>query len=353
MTPRTDHSPADPAAHSPGDSDRLRTALHSGDGPGSVVINTLSLPVDVHALGAEGDAPKPVRIEVIPPPGAGGVLPAADGRVQRVRDPAALAAALNAQAHAARIDRDHRSEPSAQTFAGTTEAEGWLSNFSLNHRGGISADADLDDALVKVLRAKRYRYISPALLLDADDVVGLSSIGFVNNPNLAIESPRINSGVDMNADELKTLKNDLDARETKLAEREAAATKLLENAAERAVDAAIGAHTILPAQKDYHLTAIKTHTGGIDQGIAAFNAFVSAGADSAAQDVSKVLTQRIAPRGQPPTGRGDQAPAFTPPSGWAPPSDERTALHARIAAHATERGISYRQAIVELGATGA
>ena len=350
MTLRTDHPPADPAAHSPGRTDHLQTALHSGAGPGSVVINALSLPVDAHAFGAEGAAPGPVRLEVIPPPGPDGVLPAADGRVQRVRDVAQLAAALNAQAHAARIDRDHRSEPSSKTFAGTTEAEGWLSHYTLNARGGISADAELDAELVKALRAKRYRYLSPALLLDAaDDVVGLSSVAFVNNPNLSIQAPRVNSGTSMNENELKAQKADLDARETKIAEREAAATKLLENAAEQAVDAAIAANTILPAQKDYHLGAIKTHAGGIEKGIEAFNAFAGSGTGSDTQNASKVLTQRVAPRGQPPTGSA-QAPAYPVPNGWAPPSEDRLALHAKIAEYAQKRGIPYAQAITEFGA---
>lgn len=327
-----------------------RIALNSG----GIVVNTLTLPIDPNAFGAEGDAPKPVRIEVIPPPGADGVLPAADGRVQRVRDPAALAGALNAQAHAVRVDRDHRSEPSAKTFAGTTEAEGWLSAFSVNHRGGISADAELGADMLAALRAKRYRYVSPALLLDhADDVVGLSSVAMVNNPNLTIEAPRINSGQgsQMNADELKAAQAKLEADQAKLKTDQDAAAKLLENAAERAVDAAVTAGTILPAQKDYHLGAIKTHAGGIEAGITAFNAFAGPDAGTDAKAVTVALTQRTAPSGQPPSGQS-QAQAYATPAGWTPPSDERMGLHARVAKHARDRGISYREAVVELGATG-
>ena len=115
---------------------------NSGDGSGSVVINALPLPIDCNAFGADGEPAKPVTLEVIPAPGANGVLPARDGRRQRVADVSKLAAALNAQSFVARIDFDHRSEPSAPTFAGTTEAEGWLSNYRLNHRGGIDADIE-------------------------------------------------------------------------------------------------------------------------------------------------------------------------------------------------------------------
>ena len=114
------------------------------------------------------------------------------------------------------------------------------------------------------------------------------------------------------------------------------------------VNQAIAANRILPAQKDYHLSAIKTHAGGIEQGIEAFNGFADG---DKTKDATAVLEQRIAPSGAPRTRPG--SPTYPTPNGWEPPGDERLELHAKIADHARKRGISYRDAVVEFGAVGA
>ena len=302
-------------------------------------------------FGADGEPAKPVALEVIPAPGANGLLPSRNGRRQRIADAQQLAARLNSQATRARVDFDHRSEPQSPLFAGTTEAEGWLSNYRENHRGGIDADVELGPSALERVRAKRYRYISPALLLSAnDDVVGLSSIALVNNPNLPLDAPRLNA-----EDDVKTQKQ-LDAEATErdrtLNEREARLEKRALNAAERDVDAAIAAGRIPPAQKDFFLGAIKTHADGIEAGAEAFNAVfgaVNAG-DGAATAAPTVLTQRIGPTGQPPAAATQMNAAYRTPAGWNPPHDERLELHAKIADHASKRGIPYRQAAIEFGA---
>ena len=121
--------------------------------------------------------------EVIPPP-VDGFLVGGDGRRFRVKSMAALAATIGAQAVAPRIDFDHRTERSARTFAGSTRAEGWLSNFRVNARGGIDADMALGDAAAAAINRGEYRYLSPALELDKErNVIGLSSVALVNNPN--------------------------------------------------------------------------------------------------------------------------------------------------------------------------
>ena len=344
--PRTDN-PHRQSAHTT----RTIASLNSGDGQCPVSINAFSLPIDLNTFGAEGDPAKPVTLEIIPAPGANGLLPARNGRRQRITDMGKLAAALNAQSTHARVDFDHRSEPQSPLFAGTTEAEGWLSDYRLNHRGGIDAAADLGTLALDRVRAKRYRYISPALLLTAnDDVVGLSSIALVNNPNLPLDAPRLNSERDVKTQAELDAEAALSAREQKLVDRETRAAERALNAAARAVDAAIAAGTILPAQKDYHLGSIKGHAGGVESGIDAFNAFVeTAGVD---QKIG-VLTRRIGPTGAPPRGaERTTAPAYYAPEGWQPPSDERLELHAKIAAHAQKRGIPYREALIEFGALG-
>ena len=326
------------------------TSLNSGDGPGPVVINALSLPIDANAFGADGEPAKPVTIEVIPAPSANGLLPSRNGRRQRILDAQQLAARLNSQATQARVDYDHKSEPQSPLFAGTTEAEGWLANYRANHRGGIDADAELGPNALERVRAKRYRYISPALLLSAnDDVVGLSSVALVNNPNLPLDAPRLNSENDVKTQEQLDAEAAAAERVRKLNEREARLETRVLNAAESDVDAAIAAGRILPAQKDFYLGAITTHADGIEAGAEAFNAAFGAATAGGgpATAAPAVLTQRIGPTGQP---ASKPSAAYRTPTGWQAPSDERLELHALIADHASKRGIPYRQAAIEFGA---
>ena len=313
-----------------------------------MVINALSLPIDANTFGADGEPAKPVTIEVIPAPGANGLLPSRNGRRQRIADVQQLAARLNSQSTQARVDYDHRSEPKSPLFAGTTEAEGWLSNYRANHGGGIDADAELGPDALERVRAKRYRYISPALLLSAnDDVVGLSSVALVNNPNLPLDAPRLNTETDVKTQEQPEAEAAAAERIRKLEEREGRLEKRALNAAERDVDAAAAAGRILPGQKDFYLGAIKTHADGIEAGAEAFNAMFATAGDGAATAAPTVLTQRIGPTGQP---ASRPSAAYRTPAGWQAPSDERLELHALIAEHASKRGIPYRQAAIEFGA---
>ena len=97
---------------------------------------------------------------------------------------AALAAAIGAQAVAPRIDFDHRTERTSPTFAGSTRAEGWLSNFRVNGNGGLDADMQLGDMATAAIMREEYRHLSPALTHDsAGTVTGLSSVALVNDPN--------------------------------------------------------------------------------------------------------------------------------------------------------------------------
>ena len=313
-----------------------------------MVIGSLSLPLDLNAVGEEN---APLATEVVPPPGPHGLLPARNGRRQYVADTAALVARLNGQAVAARVDFDHRSEPVSPTFAGSTEAEGWLSHFRLNARGGIDADMALSDWAHQGLRARRYRYLSPALLLDDDDVVGMSSLALVNNPNLPLTAPAVNSGeaAPMDKDEIAR-KAELDERETKLVAREAAAHAAALNAATQAIDAAVASGRVLPAHKGYHLGAIKSHPEGVWKGIESFHAFAGGEAGDATRDQTAALTTRTGPSGAPPSAGGRRDPEFNGAPGWQPPSEGRLALHSRIADYAAKRGIPYRQALTEFGA---
>lgn len=325
-------------------------SFNAGEDSGPVVINALSLPIDAVEFNERNEA---VALDVLPAPGPGGILPARDRRRQRVTDVPALVAKLNAQAVKTRVDYDHASEPESRTFRGSTGADGWLSRFRANARGGITADAALSDAAYKDLRARRYRYLSPAIVLDRnDDVVGLSSVALTNNPNLPLEAPAINSS-EATVDDKQKQQADLDERARKLKVDEEAANAVAMNAAGQAVDAAIAAGRVLPAQKEYHLCAIKSHAHGVWKGIESFNAFAGGAEGDATKSITQHLATRTGPDGKPPGAGGGGAapsPAFPVPHGVQAPGEERLELHARIAEYATKRGIPYRQAAVEFGA---
>ena len=152
--------------------------------PGMIEGNAALNPWTV-ALNLRGAA---LTMEVIPPPQSG-LLRGYDGRTYKVQDMAALAAAIAAQPVAPRLDFDHRSERKSPTFAGSTRAEGWLSNFRVNARGGIDADLEPNETAASAIANDGYRYLSPALVLDRDgNVTGLSSVALVNDPNFSLRA---------------------------------------------------------------------------------------------------------------------------------------------------------------------
>ena len=118
------------------------------------------------------------------------------------------------------------------------------------------------------------------------------------------------------------------------------------NAATRVVDAAIAAKRLLPAQKEFALNAIANHTEGVEKGIEAFEAAYPA--ETSSSPALHQLDRRVAPRGAPAAGPASAAGIMVSPGVTV--DTEQLTLHAQVAAHARERGISYRDAVLELGA---
>lgn len=288
----------------------------------------------------ELDGTTPIVRRVIPQPGEDGLLAARDGRVQRVSDPAALAAALNAREVAIRIDFDHQSERDGPNFRGSTAAEGWLSDFHVDAGGGIAATLGLSSWAMRMIDQRQYRYLSPGLWLQKEtrEVIDMSSLALVNDPNLLLALNDGTGGGDA---------TDLAGRERRAADREAAAERLMMNAAERAVDDAVRGQRLAPAQKQFVLDAIRAHSGGIEAGIAAFEAAYPA--DGGSRPALGSLDRRTGPAGPGPGRTTAPAAAFRPPTGRRVDEDALE-LHSHVAEHARERGISYREAVMELGA---
>ena len=168
-----------------------RITLNSDEG-GTVAFGFATLPIEVIA---NASGPGRLVMDALPPPGSDGVLPAWDGRIQIVRDPKALAASINNQPLPVRIDSDHQSEPKSPTYQKSTAAVGWLRDFFVNERDGISAVVEEGGRVRGLLRERVYRFLSPAVYLDGRrNVTGLSSVALVNVPNfLDLRAPLTNA----------------------------------------------------------------------------------------------------------------------------------------------------------------
>ena len=321
-----------------------------------LALNVWHGPLALQFVDPDAADPPPLTVEVLPPPTAEGMLPTRDGRDWTIAgDMAQLAAAVNVQPVGVRVDFDHQSEPISPTFGDSTAARGWAVHFRVNAHGGLDADLDLQPGTVDALRAGTYKYLSPVIRFDRTQrVTGLSSISLVNNPNLPLAAPALNSEQTMTDTDTTTQTQpaaQLAAREAAITQREHAADQLLLNAATHAVDQAIAAGQILPAHRDFHLTTIQAHTDGIEAGLNAFTAFIGAAAETdGGVDLhalgARTLQTRVGPRGAP---RAPAAPAVPLPAGYQPAEDQ-LALHAKIADHAKARGIAFRDAALEFGA---
>lgn len=156
-----------------------RTALHAAAPANRAAGLTLAL----QALSPpERDGAAEVVRTVVPAPGADGRLETQDGRAHRVSDPAALAAAIDAQDVGVRIDFDHQSEPMSPTFQGSTAAVGWARSFRAAADGSIEAVLDLSSLARLAIEGGQYRYLSPALWVDDEtgEVISMSSIAILN-----------------------------------------------------------------------------------------------------------------------------------------------------------------------------
>ena len=256
----------------------------------SVALHVTAFAIDENAAGASAST---VPVEVVPPPGPGGVLPTRDGRRQRVPDVRALADRLNRQETAVRVDTDHRSEPTSRTFSGETAAGGWLSNFRVNAGGGLSADMELGDELRDKVRRKSFKYISPAYLFSEGGIVsGISSIALVNNPNLPLDAPTLHS---------------------------------MQQDAAAVVDAAVLNGRVAPAMRDYFLNTITRHRDGIPAGLRLFEGYLNT--QSEAEIDANAAGLKV-------------------PHGYYVRSGERLALHAKIEQISRSERIPYREALM-------
>ena len=136
------------------------------------------------------DGSVPEWVQVIPAPDAAGRVQGKDGRYWIVRDPEALATALNAKAANIPFDINHASVLAAREGRDSA-AIGWPTNFEVRDRA-IWARVDWSQLGLNAISSKAYRFLSPALLYTKElEVVGLHHVGLSNHPNF--ETPALNS----------------------------------------------------------------------------------------------------------------------------------------------------------------
>ena len=175
------------------------------------------------------------------------------------------------------------------------------------------------------------------LQLRTGELQQLSSVVLVNNPNMQLAAPAVNSDGGMD-------ENDLNERERQIKAREDAYEQGMNAVAEKTVERAIKDKRLLSAQKEVVLQPILNHKDRVEAGLSAFETAYPSG------HVAPALEKRVGPSGSPPSRQQGQS-GFVVPSGNA--VDEKgMQFHSQVAEHARKRGISYRDAVVELGALG-
>ncbi len=127
-------------------------------------------------------APLPERLLLAP----AGPFTGRDGRAYAAPDLPALAAALNEHGADLPLDWEHATELAAPQGQ-RADAAAWLRDFRADPEG-LTAAVDWTPAGAESVRARAYRYYSPAYLIDPATraVVGLTSAGLTNRPNLRL-----------------------------------------------------------------------------------------------------------------------------------------------------------------------
>jgi phage I-like protein len=235
---------------------------------------------------------------------AGPEAPTRDGRVFRMPDPQAVVDAFNTDGISLPVDIDHATELAP---AGTpAPAVGQIEQMEVRD-GAIWGRVSWTEAGAELMRARAYRYVSPAVLQrpDTGEITRLRSAALVHRPNLAMAGlyhQQQQENADMDKAILEALglhasataaevvvaitklketqatalhaaqhpdperfvpKADHDAALTRIRGFEAEEQTRAEAAVHAAVDAAIEAGKIVPASREFHVAACQA--GGVEK----------------------------------------------------------------------------------------
>jgi len=125
-----------------------------------------------------GEGAVPEWVELVPAPNAEGFVVGLDGRRWK-SDAAAVAASFRKPIA---VDVNHSTHTAADA-GGESPARGWVEQFEARN-GAVWGRVEWTTAGADAVRNKDYRYLSPALAVNkAGDIVGIRSVGLVNDPN--------------------------------------------------------------------------------------------------------------------------------------------------------------------------
>ncbi|WP_321367601.1 phage protease [uncultured Desulfuromusa sp.] len=166
----------------------------------AVPENCECIALNVELAGEAGVLPK--RIVLIP---AGAIIEGRDGRCWKNDNPQKIIDYLAAANRDLVLDFEHSTEIKAPAGE-QAPAAAWLSDFALDENGAVTAAVNSwTPEGEKLVSEKSYRYISPVILYEKDtmQIVGISSVGLTNRPNLFV--PALNHQQKENIMDLKAL----------------------------------------------------------------------------------------------------------------------------------------------------
>lgn len=237
----------------------------------------------VNSLEFSGDgSAAPTRLPLVM---SGGIIEGADGRVFRNSDPEQVVGRFRQRGMMIPVDVEHSTQHQGAKGL-PAPAVGWVRDLEVEEGGAIVGIVDWTEEGKSLIESRKYKYYSPAYAIASDGTIyDVVSVGLTNVPNLPV--PALNQadekgkGEDMEIKvvcnalgikecasesealvELNSIKtsyqqalNRAESAEKRLADIEKESLQVEINAA---VDKAIGAGKVTPAQKAYFLGTVRT-----------------------------------------------------------------------------------------------
>lgn len=146
--------------------------------------------IELATIVASADGEIPEWTELIP----AGQVTGRDGRSWNNSDPSSILAAFAASGADLPVDLEHSTELKAPQGE-PAPAAGWVKELQ-NRDGAVWGRIDWTDNGRELVASKSYRYLSPVIVYQRDNglIVGLSSVGLTNRPNLRL--PALNQQLD-------------------------------------------------------------------------------------------------------------------------------------------------------------
>ncbi|MEF1256939.1 phage protease [Vibrio sp. M260112] len=224
----------------------------------------------VTAICSEIGAKAPEWVQVLP---SGPDIKGLDGRSWLMRNPQVVIHAFKNAKIPMVIDYEHGQVLKAPN-GDMAPAAGWIEDLEIRD-GQIWAKVDWTRKAAEAINNREYRFLSPAFSYDNEtkEILGLSSVGLTNNPNLVMQalnskSAHVESERDWSAVS-KALGTNINSQDDLLNALNSRNASEELSKAEQVVDKYISEAVFVPSQRDFLIATCRT------QGIDKFEAFAS------------------------------------------------------------------------------